>query len=33
VGIDPRVMNYMEFNSPSYPDYKYIWFRGGDLNG
>ena len=20
------------FNSPSHPDHKYIWFRGGDLN-
>jgi hypothetical protein len=31
-GMTPRGLSYNAFNLPSHPDYKYIWFSGGDLN-
>ena len=31
-GMTPQVLTYKAFNLPSYPDHKYIWIRGGDLN-
>jgi hypothetical protein len=31
-GMTTRGLSNKVFNLPSHPDYKYIWFRGGDLN-
>jgi hypothetical protein len=31
-GMTTRGLSNKLLNLPSHPDYKYIWFRGGDLN-